>query len=189
MEQERSTFVDEGITTIVPGYMKEMLAELSQLARRSSGDLPALGRVGARHRLELREPGVERAEALAPHRRDDASSRASATCRAVVASTAGKIELESVGDVTEERVIERLVSRSVLNVFNRTFSLAEFDSLLAAFSRGATMHVSSTAAERRVREAGAADPRHEGRRREARRHPGIPRPSPPPSSSCSRDCT
>src|SRR5438093_114506 len=62
----------------------------------------------------------------------------------VVASTAGKIELESVGDVSEERVIERLVQRSVLNVFNRTFSLAEFDSLLAAFGRGATMHVSST---------------------------------------------
>src|SRR2546429_8174089 len=35
MEQERNTFVDEGITTIVPGYMKEVLAELSQLARRS----------------------------------------------------------------------------------------------------------------------------------------------------------
>ena len=32
----------------------------------------------------------------------------------------------------------------MLNVFNRTFSLAEFDSLLAAFQRGATMHVSST---------------------------------------------
>jgi magnesium chelatase subunit I len=65
---------------------------------------------------------------------------------AVVASTAGKIELESVGDISEERVIERLVARSVLNVFNRTFSLAEFDSLLAAFGRGATMHVSSTLA-------------------------------------------
>ena len=32
------------------------------------------------------------------------------------------------------------------SVNNRTFSLAEFDSLLAAFSRGATMHVSSTQA-------------------------------------------
>ena len=63
---------------------------------------------------------------------------------AVIASTAGKIELESVGDITEERVIERLAQRAVLNVFNRTFSLAEFDSLLAAFQRGATMHVSST---------------------------------------------
>jgi len=35
MEQERSEFIDEGITTTVPGYMKEILAELSQLARKS----------------------------------------------------------------------------------------------------------------------------------------------------------
>src|SRR2546427_7550523 len=35
-EQERLAFVDEGITTVVPGYMKEVLAEISQLARRSS---------------------------------------------------------------------------------------------------------------------------------------------------------
>src|SRR5438876_118318 len=41
---------------------------------------------------------------------------------------------------------ERLVQRAVLNVFNRMFSLVEFDSLLAAFQRGATMHVSPTLA-------------------------------------------
>src|SRR5713226_7166721 len=35
MEQERQVFVDEGITTIMPAYMKEVLAEISQLARRS----------------------------------------------------------------------------------------------------------------------------------------------------------
>src|SRR2546430_14458861 len=52
---------------------------------------------------------------------------------AVVASTAGKIELESVGEVSEERVIDRLVQRAGLNVFNPTFSLVGFDSLLAAF--------------------------------------------------------
>ena len=40
--------------------------------------------------------------------------------------------------------VARLVQRAVLNVFNRTFSLVEFDSLLAAFQRGATMHVSPT---------------------------------------------
>ncbi len=34
-EQERQVFVDAGITTVVPAYMKEVLAEISQLARRS----------------------------------------------------------------------------------------------------------------------------------------------------------
>src|SRR3979411_1873656 len=35
MEQERAEFIDEGITTTMPAYMKEVLAELSQLARKS----------------------------------------------------------------------------------------------------------------------------------------------------------
>ena len=44
---------------------------------------------------------------------------------AVVASTAGKIELETLGDETrEEKVIEKLVQRSVANVFNRHFALS-----------------------------------------------------------------
>jgi magnesium chelatase subunit I len=143
MEQERNTFVDEGITTIVPGYMKEVLAELSQLARRSPEISQRSGvsvRVTVSNYENLTSSALKRAlrtgETTVVPRISDLP--------AVVASTAGKIELESVGDVTEERVIERLVSRSVLNVFTRTFSLAEFDSLLAAFGRGATMHVSST---------------------------------------------
>src|SRR2546427_6846355 len=35
MEQERNSFTDEGLTTVMPGYMKEILAEVSHLARRS----------------------------------------------------------------------------------------------------------------------------------------------------------
>ena len=35
VEQERAVYADEGMTTTVPAYMKEVLAELSHLARRS----------------------------------------------------------------------------------------------------------------------------------------------------------
>ncbi len=143
MEQERNTFTDEGITTIVPGYMKEILAEVSQLARRSPEISQRSGvsvRVSVANYENLVSSALKRAllngETTVVPRISDLP--------AVIASTAGKIELESVGDVTEERVIERLAQRAVLNVFNRTFSLGEFDSLLAAFQRGATMHVSSS---------------------------------------------
>jgi magnesium chelatase subunit I len=113
MEQERNTFVDEGITTIVPGYMKEVLAELSQLARRSP-EISQRSGVSVRVTVSNYENLVsKRAQALAADRRDHRSCHASAICPPVVASTAGKIELESVGDVSEERVIERLVQRSV----------------------------------------------------------------------------
>ena len=143
MEQERNTFVDEGITTIVPGYMKEVLAELSQLARRSP-EISQRSGVSVRVTVSNYENLVSSALKRSLRTGETTVVPRISDLPAVVASTAGKIELESVGDISEERVIERLVQRSVLNVFNRTFSLAEFDSLLAAFGRGATMHVSST---------------------------------------------
>ncbi|HEV8669732.1 MAG TPA: sigma 54-interacting transcriptional regulator [Candidatus Limnocylindria bacterium] len=145
MEQEHNTFVDEGITTIVPGYMKEVLAELSQLARRSP-EISQRSGVSVRVTVSNYENLVSSALKRSLRTGETTVVPRISDLPAVVASTAGKIELESVGDVSEERVIERLVARSVLNVFNRTFSLAEFDSLLAAFGRGATMHVSSTLA-------------------------------------------
>ncbi len=53
---------------------------------------------------------------------------------AVVASTAGKIELETLGDETrEDRVVEKLVARAVVNVFNRHFALSELVPLIERF--------------------------------------------------------
>jgi magnesium chelatase subunit I len=51
-----------------------------------------------------------------------------------VASTAGKIELETLGDETrEDRVVEKLVARAVVNVFNRHFALSELAPLIERF--------------------------------------------------------
>ena len=55
-----------------------------------------------------------------------------------MASTAGKIELETLGDETrEDKVIEKLVQRAVVNVFNRHFALAELVPLVERFEAGA----------------------------------------------------
>jgi magnesium chelatase subunit I len=143
MEQERNTFVDEGVNTIVPTYMKEILAEVSQLARKSP-EISQRSGVSVRVSVANYENLVSSALKRALRTGEKTVVPRISDMPAVIASTAGKIELESVGDITEERVIERLAQRAVLNVFNRTFSLGEFDSLLAAFQRGATMHVSST---------------------------------------------
>ncbi|HET8569075.1 MAG TPA: sigma 54-interacting transcriptional regulator [Candidatus Limnocylindria bacterium] len=145
MEQERSVYADEGITTIVPAYMKEILAELSQLARRSS-EISQRSGVSVRVTISNYENLVSNALKRALRTGEKTVVPRITDLPAVLASTAGKIELEAVGETSEERVIDRLVQRAVLNVFNRTFSLAEFDSLLAAFQRGATMHVSPTLA-------------------------------------------
>jgi magnesium chelatase subunit I len=61
---------------------------------------------------------------------------------ALAASTAGKIELETLGDTSEEKVLGKLVQRAVLNVFNRLVTAAEVDPVVAAFQGGLTVQVS-----------------------------------------------
>src|SRR5262249_38884834 len=63
---------------------------------------------------------------------------------ATFASTAGKIELETAGDVDEGKVVERLVQKAVLAVFNRHFQPTSFGELLEAFGRGLTWEVGET---------------------------------------------
>jgi magnesium chelatase subunit I len=55
---------------------------------------------------------------------------------AVLASTMGKIELETVGEANEERLIDRLLQGAVLAVFNRYFLVAEFEDLITQFEKG-----------------------------------------------------
>jgi magnesium chelatase subunit I len=145
MERERSAFVDEGRATLVPSYMKEILAELSHLARRSP-EISQRSGVSVRVTIANYENLLSNALKRALRTGEPTVVPRISDLPAVVASTAGKIELESVSELSEERVIERLVHRAVLNVFNRTFAIGEFDALLGAFQRGATMHVSPTLA-------------------------------------------
>jgi magnesium chelatase subunit I len=117
----------------VPSFMKEIVAELSQLARRSSEVSQRSGvsvRVTIANHETLGAAALKRAvrlgEASAAPRISDLPS--------VVASTAGKIELETLGDETrEDRVIEKLVARAVVNVFNRHFALSELLPLVERF--------------------------------------------------------
>ncbi len=51
-------------------------------------------------------------------------------------STAGKIELETVGEAREEKVVEKLLQSATLAVFNRYFAVSEFDSVVESFERG-----------------------------------------------------
>jgi magnesium chelatase subunit I len=64
--------------------------------------------------------------------------------QAVVASTAGKIELETLGDASEEKIIDKLIQGAVVNVFNRYFLVQEFDDLLRSFENGMVIDVSDS---------------------------------------------
>jgi magnesium chelatase subunit I len=134
MEAEAVAFdEDTSLPVQVPSFMKEVVAELSQLARRSSEVSQRSGvsvRVTIANHETLAAAALKRAVRLGE---PSAAPRIS-DLPAVVASTAGKIELETLGDETrEDRVVEKLVARAVVNVFNRHFALSELVPLLERF--------------------------------------------------------
>jgi magnesium chelatase subunit I len=121
---------------VVPQFMLETIAELSHLARRSPEISQRSGvsvRVSIANLETVSASAVKRAARL---RERQAVPRVS-DLPAAVASTAGKIELESLTDeLPEQRVVDRLLSRSVLAVFNRRLDLDELDELVDAFESG-----------------------------------------------------
>ncbi len=163
MEAEAVAFdVDAGGASVpveMPGFMKEVLAELSQLARRSSEVSQRSGvsvRVTIANRETLGAAALKRAVRLGE---PSAAPRIS-DLPAVVASTAGKIELETLGDETrEDRVVEKLVARAVVNVFNRHFAISELVPLIERFEEdGLEAEVGEAVSSRSHAELAAAVP-------------------------------
>jgi magnesium chelatase subunit I len=137
MLQERTPLAGEGVPTLEePPFMLELIAELTQLARRSPEVSQRSGvsvRVSIANLETIGASAVKRAVRLGEK---TASPRIS-DLPALVASTAGKIELETLGDETpEERVVDRLLSRAVNNVFSRALDIDELDEVVEAFEGG-----------------------------------------------------
>ncbi|MBI4493508.1 MAG: magnesium chelatase [Chloroflexi bacterium] len=135
MEQERTVFSADGFETLVPRYIKDIVAEITHLARRSP-DISQRSGVSARVSICNYESLLANALKRSIRLKERQVVPRISDLAAIVATTAGKIELETVGEVGEEKVIDKLVQRAVLNVFNRHFAMSEFEELLANFDHG-----------------------------------------------------
>jgi len=143
MQQESRPLAFPGLQIDMPAYMKEVIAELTQLARKSPDISQRSGvsvRVSICNYENLTANAVRRALRLGE---TDVSPRVS-DLPSVLASTAGKIELETVGDSREDKLVERLIQGAVVNVFNRYFTVQEFDELVNAFEGGFNVEVGDT---------------------------------------------
>src|SRR5919204_33701 len=143
MEAERTEFPADGIRTVSPDHMKQVVAELTHLARKASEISQRSGvsvRVSICNWENLLSSAVKRAVRLNER---EAAPRVS-DLPSLIASTAGKIELETLGDANDEKILAKLMQRAVLNVFNRSFAPAEVDPIAAGFQGGFAVHVSDT---------------------------------------------
>jgi magnesium chelatase subunit I len=137
MRQERTRFPDDGGPSIAePEYMLELVAELTHLARRS----PEISqRSGVSVRVSVANLEVLLASALKRAMRLDEPSGAPriSDLSALLPSTTGKIELETLGDdAPEERIVDRLLSRALAAVFVRRVDADQLAEVVEAFESG-----------------------------------------------------
>ncbi len=138
VRQEKHRFAaEDGVpSVVVPLFMEELVAELTHLARRS----PEISqRSGVSVRVSVANAEVLEAAALkrAVRLGEPLGSPRVSDLGAVVASTVGKVELESAGDETpEERVVERLITKALHTTFGRRVSVDELEEVIEAFEDG-----------------------------------------------------
>ncbi|MDE3073987.1 MAG: magnesium chelatase [Chloroflexota bacterium] len=138
MEQESSLFEDPELDVKIPQFVKEILAELTHLARKHP-DISQRSGVSVRVSICNYENVISNSVKRAIRLREKEAVPRVSDLGAVTASTAGKIELETVGDTKEDRIIEKLVQGAVLNTFNRYFDVTDFEDLFEGFESG--LHV------------------------------------------------
>ena len=134
MEQEHTTFDDSAQLVNVPKYMKEVIAEVTSLARRSP-EINQRSGVSLRVSIANYETVIGSAFKRSLRLGESASPRIS-DLPAIVASTNGKVEMESVEEGREFKVVDGLVKKAVQNTFGRYFSPREFSAVLTRFEEG-----------------------------------------------------
>jgi magnesium chelatase subunit I len=137
VRQEKQRFdAGDAPTVVVPPFMEELVAELTHLARRS----PEISqRSGVSVRVSVANSEVLEAAALkrAVRLGEPLGAPRVSDLGAVIASTVGKVELETVGDeAPEERIVERLITKALFATFGRRVDLDDLDEVVEAFEDG-----------------------------------------------------
>jgi magnesium chelatase subunit I len=129
-----------GVPVTVPPYMKEIIAETSQLARRST-HLNQRSGVSVRLSIANYETLVASAVRRALRTGEPVAVPRISDLTALVPSTQGKIEVEAMEEGHEEEVVAQLVAAATLSVFRRRVTLDDPGSVVGAFHDQVVVHV------------------------------------------------
>lgn len=143
MEMERRRFRDDEIESYTPRYMKEIIAEVTHLARESP-DINQSSGVSVRVSIADYETVLSNAIRRAVTLREKLAVPRISDLPHIYSSIVGKIELEGFEDTKQEKVIENLTRKAVLNVFNRYYHMDRMEVVVAPFDKGLVVEVSDT---------------------------------------------
>jgi magnesium chelatase subunit I len=139
VEQEAQISSPDGLRVTVPDYMTEIVAGISQQARRSPHVNQRSG-VSVRMSVANYETMVANATRRAVRNHEEEVVPRVSDLDALVPSTAGKIEFETVDDGREEQVLDRIVKAAVLETFRATCTPEKLSTLVSAFDEGLVVH-------------------------------------------------
>ena len=135
MDQELARFPDDGIAVEVPLFMKELVASITHQARQSS-DVSQRSGVSVRMSIANYESVIANATRRAIRLDERHAAPRISDLAAVLASSTGKIEFETMGEVREDQIVDRLIQNAIVSTFNRYFSVRQFEALVQAFENG-----------------------------------------------------
>jgi len=139
MEAE-GTSMPEDIDLVFPPFMKEIVAEMTHLARRSPHISQSSGvsvRMSIGNYENLAANAVRRAVRLS----ESVAVPRIADLRFLAASTSGRVEIEALDEGKEEQVLERIQRAAISSVFSRYFAAGQFENLVARFEEGEIVEV------------------------------------------------
>jgi magnesium chelatase subunit I len=139
VEQEARPLGAAGLVVAVPEFMTEIVAEISQQARRSPHVNQRSG-VSVRLSVANYETLVANATRRALRSGEHEVVPRVSDLDALVSSTAGKIEIETIEDGREGQVLERIVKASVLEVFRARVRPEKLGELVTSFEDGRVIH-------------------------------------------------
>jgi magnesium chelatase subunit I len=124
---------------VVPDFMAEVVAELSQLARQSP-HLNQRSGVSVRLTIANYETLVANATRRALRNGESEAVPRVSDLQSLIASTQGKVEIESLEEGREEAILSQVVNAAVLLVFRRRVHLAEPQTVVGAFTEDTVVH-------------------------------------------------
>jgi len=142
MEQEAAPIDQRSHKVEVPRFLKEILGHLTFEARKSNEINQSSG-VSVRVTINNFESLISNAEKRSLRCRENEIVPRVSDLNAILASTSGKIEMEYVGeDKKEDDLVEKLLNRSIVKVFDQYFSLNSLQKIVEYFNSGWGVEVS-----------------------------------------------
>jgi magnesium chelatase subunit I len=139
-KQEARPFEATGLRTVLPSELSEVVATISQLARNSPHVNQRSG-VSVRLTVANTETLLANATRRALRLGEDEVVPRISDLDALVSSTTGKVELESLEEGRDDVIVENLVKAAVLTVFKNRFGpIGALQPLVSAFDDGRIVH-------------------------------------------------